>query len=217
MRSKVRYCISPKRIGRYAALFLGSSILIGRGTHSRTNFCHAAFLFQSHHRPPLCNSSLSRPSSSSSSSSSKIIPPLEASVEVLSKKQNQKSYSSSFHSSSITTLNAKPKRGSAVDSYQTVAVNCNSCRHRLFRYKKKNGTKSNLIKCYVERIVYDNHNDPGNENELEGQLDNFEELSKDSNHKWTCPKCGNGFGRSSLIHGLPAIKLVGGKTRMTKK
>jgi len=67
--------------------------------------------------------------------------------------------------------------------------------------------------------VYDstNDDDPENENELERQLDNFEELSNDVNHKWTCPKCGNGFGRSSLIHGLPAIKLVGGKTRMTKK
>lgn len=50
-------------------------------------------------------------------------------------------------------LFAKPKSGSVVDSYQTVSVNCSSCRHRLFRYKKKNGVKSNLIKCYVERIV----------------------------------------------------------------
>merc|ERR1719253_2359993 len=53
-------------------------------------------------------------------------------------------------------LLAKPqKAGSAVDNYQTVSVNCNKCRLRLFRYKKKNGTKSNLIKCYIERICED--------------------------------------------------------------
>ncbi|KAL7541920.1 hypothetical protein ACHAXR_011365 [Thalassiosira sp. AJA248-18] len=115
-----------------------------------------------------------------------------------------------FHSS--TTLHAKPKRGSIVDSYQTVSVNCKSCKNRLFRYKKKNGTKSNLIKCYVERIVYEDQ-----DGILEQQLDNFAELSENDQHKWTCPKCGINWGRSSLIHGMPAIKLVGGKTRMTKK
>jgi len=98
-----------------------------------------------------------------------------------------------------------------VDSYQTVAVNCNSCKKRIFRYKKKNGTKSNLIKCYVERIV---HDDP--DGLLENQLDNFAELTE-TDHKWSCPNCGANFGRSSLIHGMPAIKLIGGKTRMTKK
>ena len=113
---------------------------------------------------------------------------------------------------STTNLFAKPKRGNVVESYQTVAVNCQSCKHRLFRYKKKNGTKSNLIKCYVERIVHDDPDD----NVLAQQLENFTELSE-SDHKWCCPKCGVNFGRSSLIHGLPALKLVGGKTRMTKK
>lgn len=113
---------------------------------------------------------------------------------------------------SATNLFAKPKRGNVVESYQTVAVNCQSCKHRLFRYKKKNGTKSNLIKCYVERIVNDNPDD----NVLAQQLENFTELSE-TDHKWCCPKCGVNFGRSSLIHGLPALKLVGGKTRMTKK
>jgi len=113
---------------------------------------------------------------------------------------------------STTNLYAKPKRGNVVESYQTVAVNCQSCKHRLFRYKKKNGTKSNLIKCYVERIVHDDSDD----NLLAQQLENFTELSE-TDHKWCCPKCGVNFGRSSLIHGLPALKLVGGKTRMTKK
>jgi len=119
-------------------------------------------------------------------------------------------FRSKYHSS--TNLFAKPKRGNVVESYQTVAVNCQSCKHRLFRYKKKNGTKSNLIKCYVERIVFDNPDD----DVLAQQLENFTELSE-TDHKWCCPKCGVNFGRSSLIHGLPALKLVGGKTRMTKK
>ncbi len=121
-----------------------------------------------------------------------------------------------IHSSRIQLL-AKPKSGSVVDSYQTVAVNCNSCRHRLFRYKKKNGTKSNLIKCYVERIVHSQEESDDSETDtLEQQLSKFEELSA-NDHKWSCPKCGTNFARSALIHGRPALKLVGGKTRMTKK
>ena len=117
---------------------------------------------------------------------------------------------------SHSSLYAKPKCGSVVDSYQTVSVNCNSCRHRLFRYKKKNGTKSNLIKCYVQRIVHTEEQHGDGTDTLQAQLDNFEELSA-KNHQWSCPQCGNKFARSALIHGRPALKLVGGKTRMTKK
>lgn len=112
-----------------------------------------------------------------------------------------------FHSS--TQTNAAPKRGSIVDSYQTVSVNCNSCRQRLFKYKKKNGTKSNLIKCYVERIV------EANDESLQQDVDNFTNLHED--HRWCCPNCGVNFARCAMIRGLPALKLVGGKTRMTKK
>ena len=72
-------------------------------------------------------------------------------------------------------------------------------------------------KCYVERIVYD-QNGSEEDDSLAQQLDNFEELSTANNdHKWSCPNCGNNFGRSALIHGRPALKLIGGKTRMTKK
>ena len=119
--------------------------------------------------------------------------------------------------SSRNPLFAKPKSGSVVDSYQTVSVNCSSCRHRLFRYKKKNGTKSNLIKCYVQRIVHNQEqSDDGEAGTLEEQLSRFEELSA-TDHQWSCPNCGTKFARSALIHGRPALKLVGGKTRMTKK
>jgi hypothetical protein len=41
------------------------------------------------------------------------------------------------------------------DSYQSVSVLCGKCKTRLFKYKKKNGTKSRLVKLYVERIVSD--------------------------------------------------------------
>jgi hypothetical protein len=115
---------------------------------------------------------------------------------------------SQFFSSS-THLKAAPKRGSVVDTYQTVSVNCNSCRTRLFRYKKKNGTKSNLIKCYIERIV------EAEDESLQRDVDNFANL--DDGYSWCCPSCGVNFARCAMIRGLPALKLVGGKTRMTKK
>jgi hypothetical protein len=101
------------------------------------------------------------------------------------------------------SLAAKPKQGNVVDSYQTVSVNCAKCRERLFRYKKKNGTKSNLVKCFVERIAEDSANvlkDQGEGADI-----------------YTCPSCETQFARGAMMRGLPALKLVGGKTRMTKK
>ncbi len=124
----------------------------------------------------------------------------------------------SYHTS--TELNmGKPKSGNIVDSYQTVSVNCKKCKTRLFRYKKKNGTKSNLVKCYVERISEDcvgliaekkKKNDESNENEIDNSVSCGDE-------DWICPNCQTKFGRNSMIHGRPAIKLVGGKIQMTKK
>ena len=101
------------------------------------------------------------------------------------------------------SLGAKPKQGNVVESYQTVSVNCAKCRERLFRYKKKNGTKSNLIKCFVDRIAEDSANVLKDQGE---DADTF-----------TCPSCETQFARAAMIKGLPALKLVGGKTRMTKK
>jgi hypothetical protein len=98
-------------------------------------------------------------------------------------------------------LLAKP-RTKGVDSYQTVSVACAKCDQLLFKYKKKNGLKSNLIKCYVERIV----SDPNNL--LESWEDRAVELA--------CPHCHSGFARDARIHGRPALKMVGGKVRMRK-
>lgn len=114
-------------------------------------------------------------------------------------------------------LRAKPKRGSVVDSYQTVSVNCSKCWERLFRYKKKNGTKSNLIKCYIERISEDS---AGVLEKALSQIDLEDgELPKDlpQDYGWECPNCKTQFARSAQIKGLPALKLVGGKVKMTKK
>jgi hypothetical protein len=126
-------------------------------------------------------------------------------------------------------LNAKPKRGSMVDSYQTVSVNCSKCRQRLFRYKKRNGTKSNLIKCYIERIAEDSagvleealrsgrmsNSDNNEKNDLDSYLGLPSVLPQD--YVWACPGCQTQFARSAQIHGRPALKLVGGKVQMTKK
>ena len=117
--------------------------------------------------------------------------------------------------SSTSHLYAKPKSGSIVDSYQTVSVNCSKCRTRLFRYKKKNGTKSNLIKCYIERISEDTAGIVENMGSTDGGGDDGVETLE--GQEWSCPDCGQRFGRRTLIHGRPAIKLVGGKVRMTKK
>ena len=120
--------------------------------------------------------------------------------------------------STTTPLYAKPKSGSIVDSYQPVSVNSSKCRKRLFRYKKKNGTKSNLIKCYIERISEDTAGiveGMGGADGRDGGVDDAVEALE--GQEWSCPDCGQRFGRRTLIHGRPAIKLVGGKVRMTKK
>lgn len=39
----------------------------------------------------------------------------------------------------------------------------------------------------------------------------------DPTASWECPNCQTNFARSATIHGRPALKLVGGKVRMTKK
>ena len=102
---------------------------------------------------------------------------------------------------------AAPRRGAAVDSYQTVSVLCSKCSMRLFKYKKKNGLKSNLVKCYVERICEDSA----------GVLARRAETGVDDASEWMCPKCGSGFARTALVHGRPALKIVGGKVRMSKR
>lgn len=117
------------------------------------------------------------------------------------------SISRSYHAN-LVSLQAKPKQRSVVESYQTISVNCAKCGERLFRYKKKNGTKSNLVKCYVERISEDSAGLLAKQETTGLAMEEF---------TWKCPSCETQFARSSLIHGRPALKMVGGKVRMTKK
>lgn len=98
---------------------------------------------------------------------------------------------------------AAPSR--KIDSFQTVSIECSKCRCLLFKYKKKNGLKSNLVKAYIERIVADPEN-----------LLSARDTTGSSPTNWQCPSCGSGFARDALIHGRPALKMVGGKVRMTK-
>ena len=93
-------------------------------------------------------------------------------------------------------------RTKGVESYQTVTVACSKCNVALFRYKKKNGMKSSLVKCYTERII----EDPFDLLPADGGM--LSELS--------CPSCSSRFARPASIHGRPALKMVGGKVRMRK-
>jgi hypothetical protein len=153
----------------------------------------------------------------------------------------------------VRTLAAQPiRKESVVDTYQTVTVRCSTCTTKLFRYKKKNGMKSNLVKCYVERIVEDCENllsrssasssssssltpqaggvpDKNKEKNVAAgaPITNGDEEEKDDDDDVTadagvpveyhCPQCRTRFARAATIKGLPALKLVGGKVRMTKK
>jgi hypothetical protein len=110
-------------------------------------------------------------------------------------------------------IHAKPKRGSVVDSYQTVTVNCNNCGAKLFRYKKKNGTKSSLVKLYIERISDDC---AGLLQSRENEAPLLPQQQQQST-LWSCPDCQTNFARLAVIHGRPALKLQSGKIRMTRR
>ena len=69
---------------------------------------------------------------------------------------------------------------------RSVDVYCSKCRTHLFQYKK--GGNGSLVKCFKERI----------------RKDFTESLG-------VCPKCQSQFGRETMIRGVPAIKIVGGK------
>ena len=128
------------------------------------------------------------------------------------------SYSNStprYYNTSTKLNMGKPKAGSIVESYQTVSVNCKKCQTRLFRYKKKNGTKSNLVKCYIERISEDCVGLVAEKDREKDETDDTSSSGGDGD--WICPNCQTRFGRDSMIHGRPAIKMVGGKIQMKKK
>lgn len=92
---------------------------------------------------------------------------------------------------------AAPKRGSIVDTYRSVDVLCTKCQTKLFKYKKKNGTKSKLVKMYIERIV----NDP-----FDLLLNNKSETT------FTTSSESNSESKSS-----PSLSLIKNENQKTKK
>ena len=70
-----------------------------------------------------------------------------------------------------------------------VDIYCAGCNTQLFRYRK--GGKGALVKCFVERIVKDYTEQP-----------------------CICPGCGVPFARETLIRGVPAYKIIGGKVQV---
>jgi LSD1 subclass zinc finger protein len=71
----------------------------------------------------------------------------------------------------------------------TVQIYCSKCRTLLYKYRK--GGKGALVKCFIERIV-ENH----------------------TKIACSCPECGVTFARETLIRGIPAYKMIGGKVTM---
>ncbi|WP_206484323.1 hypothetical protein [Thalassotalea sp. G2M2-11] len=78
---------------------------------------------------------------------------------------------------------AKPnKKGPS----KTVDIYCAGCKTLLFKYRK--GGKGALVKCFKERIVNDHTATP-----------------------CQCPNCQKVFARETLIRGVAAYKMIGGK------
>mmetsp|Transcript_32145 Transcript_32145/g.66233 ORF Transcript_32145/g.66233 Transcript_32145/m.66233 type:complete len:132 (-) Transcript_32145:46-441(-) len=101
---------------------------------------------------------------------------------------------------------AAPRRGSAVDSYKKVAVLCSTCGELLALYRKRNGTKSSLVKMYLERVAEDPHDILG----FEGRIPACGE-----NQELACPSCHRSFCRGPrLVKGRPAWKMISGRVRM---
>ena len=83
--------------------------------------------------------------------------------------------------------------------------------------------KSSLIKCYIERICEDSAGLLASRAALAeagaagAAGDAGAAGAADAGGEWQCPGCQATFARNALIHGRPALKLVGGKVRMAKK
>ena len=70
----------------------------------------------------------------------------------------------------------------------------------LFKYKKKNGTKSALIKILINRIVEDPN----------GIIPENAAVPSPC----VCPKCGEAFARAVIMRGNSALKIIGNRVQM---
>ena len=77
--------------------------------------------------------------------------------------------------------------------------------------------KSSLVKCYVERICEDSAGLLASRAAQAESVAAGEAAGAEAAGVWQCPGCQATFARNALIHGRPALKLVGGKVRMAKK
>ena len=89
---------------------------------------------------------------------------------------------------------------SRVEKYRSITISCARCRCMLFKYKKKNGTKSALIKILINRIVEDPN----------GIIP--EDAAVPS--PCVCPKCGEAFARAVIMRGNSALKIIGNRVQM---
>eukprot|EP01025_Chloroclados_australasicus_P040751 TRINITY_DN4273_c0_g1_i7.p1 TRINITY_DN4273_c0_g1~~TRINITY_DN4273_c0_g1_i7.p1 ORF type:complete len:212 (-),score=-2.83 TRINITY_DN4273_c0_g1_i7:447-1082(-) len=88
-----------------------------------------------------------------------------------------------------TLVHAKPNKKLPE---RTVNIYCSKCRTQLYKYHKNGNGK--LVKCWHERIACDY-----------------------TNKDLRCHNCGQEFARPAMIRGLPANKIIGGKTTMKKQ
>lgn len=72
---------------------------------------------------------------------------------------------------------------------KTVNIYCSKCRTQLYKYRK--GGTGTLIKCFKERITQ-----------------NF------THESCICPTCNTAFARETIIRGVPAFKIIGGKVQV---
>ncbi|CAE8609629.1 unnamed protein product [Polarella glacialis] len=101
---------------------------------------------------------------------------------------------------------AAPRRGAAVDAYPKVKILCSGCGELLATYRKKNGTRSQLVKMYVERIAEDPHELLATTGRVSVCGEGLEP---------SCPGCGTRFCRGpKLVNGRPAWGIISGKVRM---
>ena len=88
------------------------------------------------------------------------------------------------------------------NSYRNIKILCARCNCMLFRYKKRNGTKSALIKILINRIAEDPNN---------MIPEYFDELPSPCQ----CPRCGEAFARPVVIKGSEcALKIIGKRVRI---
>ena len=126
-------------------------------------------------------------------------------------------------------------------SYRTVDVICSTCRIKLFKYKKKNGKSSGLVKLFFERIVADpyefkclfddctvNNTNYSSDSTAHGNLKSRVVASTSSsknssaraitveiNDKLCCPGCQSKWGRIGVMHGNKVFRIAGNKLSMT--